>query len=141
MKINRNASANWKGTGKEGVGKISTQSTTLDNAQLSFNTRFADGVGTNPEELVGAALAGCITMKISFVLNAAGYTADNIDTTVKVTLDTEVGKITLIEVNIAATVPGISEEEFQKAAQNTKENCIIVLLYNCEIQLNATLVA
>ncbi len=140
MKINRGASANWKGTGKEGVGKISTQSTTLDNAQLSFNTRFANGVGTNPEELVGAALAGCITMKLSFVLNAAGYTADNIDTETKVILDTEVGKITLITVDITAKVPGINEEDFQKAAKETKENCLISQLYNCEIQVVASLV-
>jgi lipoyl-dependent peroxiredoxin len=140
MKINRGSSANWKGTGKEGVGTISTQSTTLNNAQLSFNTRFADGVGTNPEELVGAALAGCITMKMAFVLNAAGFTADNIDTSAVVTLDTEVGKITLITVNITASVPGISEEEFQKAATNTKENCLVSLLYNCEKIVNATLV-
>jgi lipoyl-dependent peroxiredoxin len=140
MKINRGASANWKGTGKEGVGTISTQSTTLDNAQLSFNTRFANGVGTNPEELVGAALAGCITMKLSFVLNAAGFTADNIDTATMVTLDTDLGKISVITVDITASVPNISDEEFQKAAQNTKENCMISNLYNCEIIVNASLV-
>lgn len=140
MKIVRSASANWKGPGKTGVGKISTQSTTLDNAQLSFNTRFADGVGTNPEELVGAALAGCITMKMSFVLNAAGFTADNIDTSAKVTLDTDLGKITIINVEMTATVPNITEEQFQSAAQETKENCLISQLYNCEIVVNASLV-
>ncbi|MES2794414.1 MAG: OsmC family peroxiredoxin [Bacteroidota bacterium] len=140
MKIVRGASANWKGAGKTGVGKISTQSTTLDNAQLSFNTRFADGVGTNPEELVGAALAGCITMKMSFVLNAAGFTADNIDTTAKVTLDTDLGKISIINVEITASVPEISEEEFQKAAIETKDNCMISQLYSCEIVVNASLV-
>jgi lipoyl-dependent peroxiredoxin len=140
MKIVRSASANWKGTGKEGVGKISTQSTTLDNAQLSFNTRFADGVGTNPEELVGAALAGCITMKMSFVLNAAGFTADNIDTSAKVTLDTDLGKISIITVEMTASVPNISEEQFQAVAKETKENCLISQLYNCEIVVNASLV-
>jgi lipoyl-dependent peroxiredoxin len=140
MKINRGASANWKGTGKEGVGLISTQSTTLNNAQLSFNTRFANGVGTNPEELVGAALAGCITMKLSFVLNAAGFTADNIDTATVVTLDTDLGKISVITVDITASVPNISEEEFQAAANDTKENCLISNLYNCEIIVNASLV-
>lgn len=140
MKIVRGASANWKGTGKTGVGKISTQSTTLDNAQLSFNTRFADGVGTNPEELVGAALAGCITMKMSFVLNSMGFTADNIDTSTKVTLDTDLGKISIIHVEITASVPEISEEDFQKAAKETKENCMISQLYSCEIEVTASLV-
>ncbi len=140
MDILRSASANWKGTGKEGVGTISTQSTTLNNTQLSFKTRFADGVGTNPEELVGAALAGCITMKLSFVLNEAGFTADNIDTKTEVKLDLSVGKITLIKVEISATVPGINEEEFQAAALKTKENCLISQLYNCEITVAAVLV-
>lgn len=140
MKIVRSASANWKGPGKTGVGKISTQSTTLNDAQLSFNTRFADGVGTNPEELVGAALAGCITMKMSFVLNAAGFTADNIDTSAKVTLDTDLGKISIITVDMTATVPNITEEQFQAAAKETKENCLISQLYSCEIVVNASLV-
>ncbi len=140
MKIIRNASANWKGTGKEGFGTISTQSTTLNNTQLSFKTRFENGVGTNPEELVGAALAGCITMKMSFVLNEMGFTADNIDTKTDVQLDLSVGKITLITVDITATVPNISAEDFAKAALNTKENCLISQLYNCEIIVNATLV-
>jgi lipoyl-dependent peroxiredoxin len=140
MKINRSASANWKGTGKEGVGTISTQSTTLNNAQLSFNTRFANGVGTNPEELIGAALAGCIIMKLSFVLNAAGFTADNMDATAKVTLDTDLGAISLITVEITASVPNIDEETFQKAAQETKENCLISNLYKCDIEVNAALV-
>ncbi len=140
MDILRSASANWKGTGKEGVGTISTQSTTLNNTQLSFKTRFADGVGTNPEELVGAALAGCITMKLSFVLNEAGFTAENIDTKTEVKLDLSVGKITLIKVEISASVPGINEEEFQAAALKTKENCLISQLYNCEITVDAVLV-
>lgn len=140
MDILRSASANWKGTGKEGVGTISTQSTTLNNTQLSFKTRFADGVGTNPEELVGAALAGCITMKLSFVLNEAGFTADNIDAKTEVKLDLSMGKITLIKVEISATVPGINEEEFQAAALKTKENCLISQLYNCEITVAAVLV-
>jgi lipoyl-dependent peroxiredoxin len=140
MKINRGASANWKGPGKTGVGSISTQSTTLDNAQLSFNTRFAEGVGTNPEELVGAALAGCITMKMAFVLNAMGFTASNIDTATKVTLDTDLGKISVITVDITASVPDISEEDFQKAAKETKENCMISALYKCDIEVVANLV-
>lgn len=140
MKILRHANANWQGTGKEGTGKISTQSTTLDNANLTFKTRFADGVGTNPEELVAAAHAGCITMKLSFVLNSMGFTADNIDTKAIVTLDTDLGKVTLITVEISATVPDITVEQFAEAAKNTKENCLISQLLNCEIVVNAVLV-
>lgn len=138
MKFTREASANWKGTGKEGVGTVSTQSTTLNNAQLSFKTRFADGVGTNPEELIGAAHAGCFSMKLSFVLNEAGFTADNIDTVAKVTF--EDGKISVIHLELTASVPGISEEQFQAAAQNAKENCPISKSLNAEITLSATLV-
>ncbi|WP_296146872.1 OsmC family protein [uncultured Flavobacterium sp.] len=137
MKFTRNASANWKGTGMEGSGTISTQSTTLDKAQLSFKTRFADGVGTNPEELLGAAHAGCFSMKLSFVLNEAGFTADNIDTVAKVTF--EDGKITTITLDVTATVPGITEEQFQEAAKNAKENCPISQALNSEIILDAKL--
>ncbi len=137
MKFTRNASANWKGTGMEGSGTISTQSTTLDKAQLSFKTRFADGVGTNPEELLGAAHAGCFSMKLSFVLNEAGFTADNIDTVAKVTF--EDGKITTITLDLTATVPGITEEQFQEAAKNAKENCPISQALNSEIILDAKL--
>lgn len=137
MKFTRNASANWKGTGMEGSGTISTQSTTLDKAQLSFKTRFADGVGTNPEELLGAAHAGCFSMKLSFVLNEAGFTAENIDTVAKVTF--EDGKITTITLDLTATVPGITEEQFQEAAKNAKENCPISQALNSEIILDAKL--
>ena len=103
MKFTRQASANWKGTGMEGVGTVSTASTTLDKAQLSFKTRFADGVGTNPEELIGAAHAGCFSMQFSFLLNEAGFTADNIDTNVKVTF--EDGTITACDQNRSDVVP------------------------------------
>jgi len=137
MKFTRNASANWKGTGMEGSGTISTQSTTLDKAQLSFKTRFADGVGTNPEELLGAAHAGCFSMKLSFVLNEAGFTADNIDTVAKVTF--EDGKITTITLDVTAKVPGITEDQFQEAAKNAKENCPISQALNSEIILDAKL--
>ena len=84
--MKRFATANWKGSGKEGKGTNTTQSGVLNNTQYSFNSRFADGIGTNPEELVAAAHAGCFTMKLSFVLNEAGFTADNIDTKCTITL-------------------------------------------------------
>lgn len=137
MKFTRQASANWKGTGMEGVGTVSTQSTTLDNAQLSFKTRFAEGVGTNPEELIGAAHAGCFSMQFSFLLNEAGFTADNIDTIAKVTF--EDGTITKINLDLTATIPNITEEQFQGTAMAAKEKCPISRLLNAEISLTAVL--
>src|SRR3979409_1974612 len=85
--MTRNATAVWNGTGKEGTGHLTTQSTVLNKTQYSFNSRFADGVGTNPEELIAAAHAGLFTMKLSFVLNAAGFTADEIQTKCEITLE------------------------------------------------------
>ena len=138
MKFVRQASANWKGTGMEGVGTVSTQSTTLDKAQLSFKTRFADGVGTNPEELIGAAHAGCFSMQFSFLLNEAAFTADNIDTNVKVTF--EDGTVTMIELDLTATIPNITNEQFQEIAAKAKEVCPISKLLKAEILLIANLI-
>ena len=138
MKFTRQASANWKGTGMEGVGTVSTQSTTLDKAQLSFKTRFADGVGTNPEELIGAAHAGCFSMQFSFILNESGFTAENIDTIAKVVF--EDGTITNVHLDLTATIPNITDEQFQTAALAAKGKCPISRLFNAEITLTATLV-
>ncbi|MBC7407025.1 MAG: OsmC family protein [Arcicella sp.] len=138
MKFTRQASANWKGTGMEGVGTVSTASTTLNNAQLSFKTRFADGVGTNPEELIGAAHAGCFSMQFSFLLNEAGFTADNIDTNAKVTF--EDGTITMIHLDLTATIPNIADEQFQTIAANAKAVCPISKLMKAEITLTANLI-
>ena len=138
MKFTRQASANWKGTGMEGVGSVSTQSTTLDKAQLSFKTRFADGVGTNPEELIGAAHAGCFSMQFSFLLNEAGFTADNIDTNAKVTF--EDGTITTIQLDLTATIPNITNEQFQETALKAKEVCPVSKLLKAEITLTANLI-
>jgi len=137
MKFTRKASANWKGTGKEGVGTVSTQSTTLDKSQFSFKTRFADGVGTNPEELIGAAHAGCFSMQFSFLLNEAGFTAENIDTNANVVF--EDGTITNINLELTATIPEISEEKFQEIALAAKAKCPISRLLNAEISLTANL--
>ncbi|MCD9576341.1 OsmC family protein [Flavobacterium soyae] len=137
MKFTRRANANWKGTGMEGKGTISTQSTTLDNAQLSFKTRFDQGVGTNPEELIAAAHSGCFTMQLSFLLSEAGFVPEDLDTTAKVTF--EDGTITLIQLELNGKVPGISEEDFQKTAQKAKEICPISKLLNTEITLAVTL--
>ncbi len=138
MKFTRRANANWKGTGMEGKGTISTQSTTLDNAQLSFKTRFEQGVGTNPEELIAAAHSGCFTMQLSFLLSEAGFVPEDLDTTAKVTF--EDGTITLIQLELTGKVPGISEEDFQKTAQKAKEICPISKLLNTEITLSINLI-
>ncbi|RZJ68654.1 MAG: OsmC family peroxiredoxin [Flavobacterium sp.] len=137
MKFTRKANANWQGTGMEGTGKISTASKTLDNAQLSFKTRFADGVGTNPEELIAAAHSGCYTMQLSFLLNEAGFTADNLDT--EATLTFEDGTITKLHLDLNATVPGIEDAQFQEIAAKAKAICPVSKVLNAEISLTATL--
>ena len=137
--MKRNATAVWQGSGKEGTGHLTTQSTTLNKTQYSFNSRFAEGVGTNPEELVAAAHAGCFTMKLSFVLNAAGFTPDQIETRCDISL--EDGTITESHLNVKATVPGISQEQFTAAVADAKENCVISKLYKTNITHEATLIA
>ncbi|RYY31801.1 MAG: OsmC family peroxiredoxin [Sphingobacteriaceae bacterium] len=135
--MKRYATAVWQGTGKEGKGHLSTQSTTLDKTQYSFSSRFEEGVGTNPEELVAAAHAGCFTMKLSFVLNAAGFTADSIETRCDITLAD--GSITESHLNVKATVPGINEEQFAASVADAKANCPISKLYNTNITHEAVL--
>lgn len=139
MKIIRRASATWKGTGKEGSGTVSTQSTVLNNTQFSFGSRFEEGVGTNPEELIGAAHAGCFSMKLSFIIVAAGFTADAINTNAKVTL--EDGKISTIHLDVKAKVPGMSADQFATAANEAKANCPISKSLNAEITMDAALEA
>lgn len=129
--MKRNATAVWNGTGKEGNGHLTTQSGVLTKTQYSFNTRFADGIGTNPEELVAAAHAGCFTMKLSFVLNAAGFTADSIETRCDITLDN--GSITESHLSVTATVLGIEKEKFDECVLDAKANCPISKLYNTNI--------
>ena len=139
MKFTRRANANWKGTGMEGKGTISTQSTTLNEAQLSFKTRFEQGVGTNPEELIAAAHSGCFTMQLSFLLSEAGFVPEDLDTVAKVTF--EDGTITLIQLELTGKVPGISAEDFQQTAQKAKEICPISKLLNTEITLAVSLLS
>ena len=135
--MTRNATAVWNGTGKEGTGHLTTQSTVLNNTQYSFNSRFADGVGTNPEELIAAAHAGCFTMKLSFVLNAAGFTADEIQTKCGITLAD--GAITESHLVVSAKVPGINKEQFDAAVADAKANCPVSKLLNTNITHEATL--
>ena len=138
MKFTRQASANWQGSGKDGKGTVSTQSTVLNNAQYSYKTRFEDGVGTNPEELIGAAHAGCFSMKLSFIIGGLGFEPGNIDTVAKVTF--EDGKISNIHLDLKASVEGMSDEQFQAAAKEAKETCPISVSLNTEITLTAELV-
>ena len=138
--INRKATAVWKGTGKEGTGTISTQSTVLENTQYSFNTRFADGKGTNPEELIAAAHAGCFAMKLSFELNAEGFTADELNATATVTLDPAKGQVTKSHIDLKASIPEITAEKFAAIADKAKKECPISQLLNAEISLTAELV-
>lgn len=135
--MKKNATAVWQGTGKEGKGHLTTQSTTLNKTQYSWGSRFAEGVGTNPEELVAAAHAGCFTMKVSFLLNAAGFTADEIET--RCDIDLVDGSITESHLNVKAKVPGISTEQFNAIITDAKDNCIISKLLKTNITHEATL--
>ena len=133
----RNASAVWNGSGKEGKGNLTTQSGVLQQTQYSFNTRFADGIGTNPEELVAAAHAGCFTMKLSFVLGEAGFTAESLETKCEITFEN--GAITKSHLIVKGSVPGISKEKFDECVKNAEANCPISKLLNTAISSEATL--
>lgn len=136
--MKRFATANWKGSGKEGKGTNTTQSGVLKDTQYSYKSRFEDGVGTNPEELVAAAHAGCFTMKLSFVLGAAGFTPDNIDTKCTITLDN--GAITESHLEVTAKIPGIDKAKFDESVADAKANCPISKLLNTNITYEAKLV-
>lgn len=135
--MKRNASAVWKGSGKEGNGTLKTQSGVLSNAQYSYSTRFENGIGTNPEELMAAAHAGCFSMKLSFVLGNAGFTPEEINTDCYITLDN--GAITKSELVVRAKVPGIDATKFQECAEEAKANCPVSKAYSFEISLDAAL--
>lgn len=135
--MKRNATAVWNGTGKEGKGHLTTQSTTLKQTQYSFSSRFEEGVGTNPEELIAAAHAGCFTMKLSFILNAAGFTADEIKTRCDITLAD--GAITGSHLSVSAKIPGINKEQFDAAVEDAKANCPVSKLLKAAITHDAML--
>ena len=134
--MKRHALANWKGTGKEGNGNLTSQSGVLNATQYSFNTRFADGIGTNPEELIAAAHAGCFSMKLSFNLSAQVYSRKH--DLITITLDN--GAITNAHLELTAIVPGISVEKFNELVENAQKECPISKLLNTEITLTSTLV-
>jgi osmotically inducible protein OsmC len=135
--MKRFATANWKGSGKEGKGTNSTQSGTLKDVAYSYKSRFEEGTGTNPEELVAAAHSGCFSMKLSFVLGEAGFTPDDIDT--KCTITLENGAITESHLEVKAKVPNIDPAKFKECAENAKANCPISKLLNTKITIDASL--
>ncbi len=139
--MNRTAKAQWKGDLKSGAGTISAASGVLSNTPYSFRDRFEQGTGTNPEELLAAAHAGCFSMALSAELQKANLKADSIDTTCTITLDKEGDgfAITRSHLVLAAKIPGGTEEAFQRATQAAKEGCPVSKLFDTEITLEAKL--
>lgn len=138
MKFTRKATANWIGSGKDGKGTLTTGSTVLDKSQYSFKTRFEDGIGTNPEELIAAAHSGCFTMQLSFLLGEEGFVPGNLDTEAKLTF--EDGSVTNIHLDLKGQVEGIDLNKFTEIAQKAKEICPISKLLNTNITLSVSLV-
>lgn len=141
--MKRKASARWQGGLKDGKGTISTASGVLSDTQYSFSTRFEDGIGTNPEELIAAAHAGCFTMALSGQLGNAGLTAESLDTTATVTMEKlDAGwTVNKVHLDVTAKIPGADEQAFQTAANNAKAGCPISRLLNAEITMDAKLEA
>ena len=139
--MKRKASAVWHGGLKDGKGTISTDSGVLSNSQYSFGTRFEEGKGTNPEELIGAAHAGCFSMALSAQLGEAGIKPERIETTATVTLDKSDGgfAITAVHLEVRAKIPGADPQAFEKAANNAKTGCPVSKLFKAEISVNARL--
>lgn len=138
--MKRYAKANWKGNGKEGKGLLSTQSAVLNNNPYNFSGRFADGKGTNPEELIAAAHAGCFTMKLSFLLGDAGFVPENLDTRCDIHFDVTKGRIAGSHLKLEASVPGIDPAKFEALVKEAKDTCPISLLLNTDITYEAKLV-
>ncbi len=136
--MKRNATAVWQGSLKEGAGKLTTQSKTLDNTQYSFKTRFEQGVGTNPEELVAAAHAGCFTMQLSAFLTQEGFAIDFIET--RCDIDLQDGTIVSSELDLSAKIGGIDDAKFQELVTKAEKNCPISKLLNAKITSSAKLV-
>lgn len=136
MKFSRKAQAQWKGSGKDGSGLLTTASGVLEHTPYSFKTRFEDVKGTNPEELIGAAHAGCFTMQLSFLLGEAGFTPNTLDT--EAIVNFEDGSIVLITLRLTGDVPKITESEFKKIAEKAKEVCPVSKLLDTKIVLEVT---
>lgn len=141
--MKKHASAVWQGGIKDGQGTISTETGVLSNAPYGFKSRFEDGPGTNPEELIGAAHAGCFSMALSLMLGNAGLTAERIDTKAAVTLE-KVGEgfsITAVHLDVSAKIPGTDAETFQRIATQAKEGCPVSKLFKATITMDAKLAA
>lgn len=141
--MKRKASAVWEGGIKDGKGRISTNSGVLSDTQYSFSTRFEEGIGTNPEELIAAAHAGCFSMALSGQLGNAGLTAESINTTATVTLDKTEAEftITAVHLDVTARIPGAEQQAFETAANNAKAGCPVSRLLNAQITMEARLEA
>ena len=139
--ITRSATARYEGMGKDGKGHLTSQSGVLDDTPYGFNTRFGDEKGTNPEELIAAAHAGCFTMALSFALDNAGFTAEAIETNAQLTLDQVPGgfAITAIHLTTRARIPSIDAAKFNEIAAGAKANCPVSKVLNATITLDATL--
>ncbi|QXH35797.1 OsmC family protein [Pseudomonas muyukensis] len=139
--MKKSASAVWQGGLKDGKGQISTESGALKQAPYGFNTRFEGSPGTNPEELIGAAHAGCFSMALAMMLGEAGFTAERIDTHAEVSLDKQADgfAITAVHLTLKASVPGASEAQFQEVAHKAKAGCPVSKVLNATISLEATL--
>jgi osmotically inducible protein OsmC len=142
MAIIKKASAHWEGDLKTGIGSISTETGVLREAPYGFKARFEGGRGTNPEELIGAAHAGCFSMAFSMILGDAGFKADSIDTSAEVTLDQVDGgfAITAVKLILKAKIPGASQQQFEELSNKAKEGCPVSKVLNAKITLDATLV-
>jgi osmotically inducible protein OsmC len=140
--MKRTATAVWNGSGKDGNGNLTTQSTALNKTQYSYKSRFEEGVGTNPEELIAAAHAGCYTMALAFGLQGAGFTPDSLETTATITLDPSSGKptITTSDLVVKAKIPGITNEKFQELAKGAEQGCPVSRVLKADITLDASLV-
>ena len=135
--MKRNATAVWNGSGKEGAGHLTVQSGVLSQTQYSFNSRFAEGIGTNPEELIAAAHAGCFTMKLTFILDEMGLTPETLNTKCVITL--EDGAISNSHLIVEGKVPGATAEQFEEAVKDAEVNCPISKALNTSITSEATL--
>ena len=140
--MKRTATAVWNGSGKDGKGTLTTQSTTLNKTQYSYKSRFEEGVGTNPEELIAAAHAGCYTMALAFALQGAGITPESLETTATLTLDVSgaAPTITASHLELKAKIPGISNDKFQELAKGAETGCPVSRVLKAEISLDASLV-
>ena len=143
MSIKKTASAHWAGDLKTGIGSISTETGVLREAPYGFKARFEGGKGTNPEELIGAAHAGCFSMALSMILGDAGLKADSIDTTAEVTLDKQDDgfAITAVHLVLKAKVPGATQQTFDELTTKAKEGCPVSKVLNANITLDATLLS